>query len=257
MAKLSRDFVALLGALPTLHPREDIIGTGVLGSLNSEVIIAADGCNSVALDLAGTFSATYEVAGSVDGSRWQLIPIQAINLASKAFVASVVGTVQGTWVGKCGPYRFVRVRTIAWTSGGAAATLLATIGTLDDALDRMLTTSIVTNTGAAGAAVTLTLPAPGAGLRQTLTYLSVNRINGTAAALTAAAGPINVTTTNVPGTFVISMANDALPAGGKEPWREDVAFPIPGNAQNTALTFVAPAATGVIWRLTAGYYNAP
>lgn len=257
MAKLSRDFALALGALASLHPREDIIGSGVLASVNSEVIIAADGCNSVALDLRGTFSATYEVAGSIDGVNWQLIPVQPVNQASKAFVAAVTGTTPGSWAGKCGLYRFVRVRTTAWTSGGAAATLLATNGSLDDALDRMLTTSIVTNTGAAGAAVTLTLPAPGAGLRQYITYLSINRVNGTAAALTAAAGPINVTTTNVPGTLVISMANDALPAGGKEPWREDFAFPVTSLALNTASTFVAPVATGVIWRLTAGYYNAP
>jgi hypothetical protein len=257
MAKLSRDFAAALGALATLHPREDIIGIGVLGSVSSEVIIAADGCNSVAVDLRGTFNQTIEVAGSIDGVNWQLIPVQPVNQTSKSFVAAIVGTAAGTWAGKCGIYRFVRARCTAWTSGGAAAVVLATNGALDDALDRKLSSSIVTNTGAAGAAVTLTLPAPGSGLRQFLTYLSLNRVNGTAAALTAAAGPLNVTTTNVPGTLVISMANDALPAGGKEPWREDFAFPIPASANNTAITFVAPASTGVIWRLTAGYYNAP
>jgi hypothetical protein len=257
MAKLSRDFVASLGALATLHPREDILGVGNLGSVNSEVIIAADGCNSVAVDLRGIFNGNFEVAGSVDGTNWQLIPVQPINQTAKSFVAAITGGIAGIWVGKCGFYRFVRVRCTAWASGLAVATLLATNGILDDALDRMLTTSIVTNTGAAGAAVTLTLPAPGVGLRQFLTYLSLNRVNGTAAALTAAAGPINVTTTNVPGTLVISMANDALPAGGKESWREDFAFPIPANAQNTTLTFIAPAAPGAVYRLTAGSYNAP
>lgn len=257
MAKISRDFAASLGALATLHPREDIIGSGVLGSVNSEFIIAADGCNAVALDLRGTFSATFEVAGSVDGTNWQLIVMQPVNQTAKVFVASIVGVVTGTWAGKCGLYRFVRVRDIAHTSGAAAATLIATNGLLDDALDRMLTTAVLTNTGTAGAAVTLTLPAPGAGLRQYLTYLSINRVNGTAAALTAAAGPVNVTTTNIPGPLVISMANDALPAGGKEPWREDMSFPIVGTSQNTAMTIVAPVATGTIWRLTAGYYNAP
>ena len=257
MAKLARDQAAALGALPTLHPREDILGIGVLGSINSEVIIAADGCSSVAVDLRGTFNATHEIAGSIDGTNWQLIPVQPVNQASKAFVAAITGAVPGSWVGKCGPYRFVRVRATAWTSGGAAATLLATNGALDDALDRMVTTNIVTNTGAAGAAVTLTLPAPGAGLRQFLTYLSLTRLNGTASALTAAAAPVNITTTNMPGSLIIAEANDALVAGGRDIWREDFAYPVVASAQNTATTFVAPVATGVIWRLTAGYYIAP
>ncbi len=255
MAKIARDQAAALGALPTLHPREDIIGIGVLGSINSETIIAADGCSSVAVDLRGTFNARFEIAGSIDGTNWQLIPVQPVNQASKSFVAAITGSVVGSWIGKCGPYRFVRVRTTAWTSGAASATLLATNGALDDALDRMITTNLVTTTAATGVAATLTLPAPGAGLRQYLTYLRL--VRSATALLTAGATPTIVTTTNLPGSLAFTFGADASPQGTDKIIQEDFAYPVAASAQNTAITFVCPLTTGVIWRATAGYYIAP
>lgn len=113
----------------------------------------------------------------------------------------------------------------------------------------------MTAVGAAAAAVTLTLPAPGAGLRQYLTYLSINRFSSVL--LTAAAAPVTVTTTNLPGSLAFSFAADAAVLGALDRWREDFAFPIASSAQNTATTIVCPATTGVIWRATAGYYIAP
>jgi len=62
--KLSTD----LGTARVLHPRENLYVTGNLGSVNAEVIIASDGCASVMVDLRGTFSGTFEVAGTVDGT---------------------------------------------------------------------------------------------------------------------------------------------------------------------------------------------
>jgi hypothetical protein len=255
MPKISRDYGAALGALSTLHPREDLIVSGNLASLNSEIIVAADGCNTVSVDLRGTFNATFEVAGSVDGVNWHLILVQQVAVTTKLFVNAITGTTQGIWVGKCGWFRFVRVRCTAYTSGAAAAILMTGTGQLDDMLDRAIVPLIVTTTGVAGAAVTLTLPAPGVGMRQYLTYFSLVRINGTAAALTAAAGPINITTTNLPGSLVFSIGNGAIPAGESIPLREDMAFPLAASALNTAITFVAPISTGAIWRMTAGYFN--
>ena len=69
MAKLSRDLTT-----GTLHPRENIAGAGALGALNAEIVINADGASTVALDLRGTFNLTVEVAGSVDGTNWTLLP---------------------------------------------------------------------------------------------------------------------------------------------------------------------------------------
>lgn len=250
MAKLSKDLNA-----GNLHPRETIYGSGTLGALNAEVIVPADGAASLALDLRGTFSMTIEVAGSVDGVNYTLIPVRPINVASVQYVAAVTGTTAGTWVGKCAPFRFIRARVTAYTSGSATATLAADTTALDDTLQAMVSPLIVTSVGASAAAVTLTLPAPGAGLRQYLTYLSINRF--ATAVLTAAAAPVTVTTTNLPGSLAFSFAADAAALGTLDRWREDFAFPIASSALNTATTIVCPATTGVIWRVTAGYYVAP
>ena len=133
--------------------------------------------------------------------------------------------------------------------------LVEIIDRLHKASGGMITPLVVTAVSAAAAAVTLTLPAPGAGLRQYLTYLSINRF--ASALLTAAAAPVTVTTTNLPGTLAFSLPADAAAQGTLYPWREDFAYPLASSAQNTAMTIVCPATTGVIWRVTAGYYVAP
>jgi hypothetical protein len=251
MAKLSTD----IGTARPLHPRETLFGSGNLGALNAEIIINSDGAATVSLDLRGTFNMTVEVAGTVDGTNWTLIPMRPVNLASIAYVAAVAGTAAGVWVGKAAPFRQVRARVTAYTSGAAATFLVASIAPLDDSLQGLVTPTLVTNVGASGAAVTLTLPAPGAGLRQYLTYLSINRF--AVALLTAGAAPVTVTTTNLPGSLAFSFAADAAAQGTIDRWREDFAFPVAAAAQNTAVTVVCPATTNLIWRVTGGYYIAP
>ena len=134
-------------------------------------------------------------------------------------------------------------------------TLCAEAAPLDQSLDGMVTTHVVTGTAAAGAALTLTMPSPGAGLRAYLTYLRIGRF--AAAALTAGAAPVVVTTTNLPGSVAFSIPADASPAGELFAYQEDFAYPIAASAMATATTIVCPATTGVIWRATAGYYIAP
>jgi hypothetical protein len=250
MAKLQADLRSA-----TLHPRESLFATGTLAAINSEVITDCDGCGTVTLDMRGTFNLTVEVSGTIDGTNWTPIPMQMVNVASKLFVATITGSVQGTWRGACAGFRRVRVRVTAATSGSATTFLMANIGSPDMLFDAPMTPLIVTSVGASGAAVTLTLPAPGAGLRQYLTYLSINRF--AAALLTAGAVPVTVTTTNLPGSLAFSVPADAAAQGTLFPWREDFAFPVAASAQNTAVTIVCPATTSVIWRVTAGYYVAP
>lgn len=251
MAKISKDFTA-----GNLHPRETVFTTGVLGALNAEVIIGADGAQSLAVDLRGTFAMTIEVSGTIDEVNWQVIPVRPWNVSSIAYVAAIAGT--GTWVGKVGPFRKIRARVTAYTSGSCSLTIAADTAPLDDSLQGMTTPATQTAvSAAAGSAITLTIASPGAGLRHYITYIAVQRANGTAAALTATAGPVNITTTNIPGAMVIPFANDALAAGAVDRWREDFSYPIATSAQGTATTIVAPVQTGVIWRITAGYYVAP
>lgn len=249
MAKLSLD-----RKTGTRHPREGILSSGTLGALNAEVVIDCDGSGCVSLDMRGTFSMTVEVSGTVDGTNYVVIPMRS--QLGGAWLAAVVGTTAGVWMGTCIGFDKVRARVTAYTSGSSTATLLASSGLLDDfAAKGGMTTAIATAVGASGAAVTLTIASPGAGLRHYLTYLSINRF--AAALLTAAAAPVTVTTTNIPTGLAFSFGAEALPQGSLDRWREDFAYPMMATAQGTATTIVCPATTNVIWRVTAGYFVAP
>lgn len=248
MAKLSLD-----RRVGVLHPREALTVSGNLGALNAEIIVDCDGSASVTLDLNGTFNLTIEVSGTVDGVNWRLIPMKPINQAAKQY--AVVAGAAGAWIGACSGFRQVRARVTAYTSGAASAVLAASLPLPDQSLDGMITPLVVTAVGAAAAAVTLTLPAPAAGLRHYLTYLSIDRF--AAAALTAAAAPVTVTTTNLPGSLAFSFAADAALQGTLDRWRESFSYPLAASAQATATTIVCPTTTGVSWRATAGYYLAP
>lgn len=245
----------LLGVAPLLHPRENLFITGNLSAANTEIVADCDGCASVMMDLRGTFSGTMEVAGTVDGTNWIPIPLRPVNQASKLWVATVVGTTQGLWAGECSGFRRVRARCTAFTSGTFVVTLSASLAAMDRMAESMVTPNLVTILGTAAAITTLTLPAPGAGLRHYITYLSINRF--ATALLTAQAAPVAVTTTNLPGTLAFSVPAEAAAQGTLDRWREDFAFPLAASAQNAATTIVCPATTAVQWRMTAGFYVAP
>jgi hypothetical protein len=181
--------------------------------------------------------------------------VRPINQVALQYVAAVTGTAAGIWAGKCSPFRQIRARVTAYTSGAATTVLAADTAPLDDTLTGMIAPLLGTTTGAAAAAVTLTLAAPGAGLRQYLTYLAI--VRSASVALTAGAAPTVVTTTNLPGSLAFTFGADAAVQGVDKVIREDFAFPLAASAQNTAVTIVCPATTGVIWRVTAGYYAAP
>ncbi len=251
MAKLSTDT-----RLSTLHPRENMIAVGNLASLVSEIIMVADGCSTVTLDLRGTFVLNVEVSGTVDGANWIVIPLRPINGAGTgAYIANLVAPQPGAWVGSCAGFRQIRARCNGYTSGSAMAALCGSTAVVDQSLQGMVTNAVVTSTGAAGAAVTLTLPAPPAGLRHYISFISIARF--ASAALTAAAVPVTVTTTNLPGALAFTRPADALGLGQMEVFSEDFSLPLASVAQAAASTIVAPATPSVIWRLTAGYYVAP
>lgn len=251
MAKLSTDLRSAV-----LHPRENLFVQGNIGALNSEVVLNCDGASTVSVDLRGTFNLFLDVQGTVDGVNWVQIPMRLMNSAGKLYLATIGGnTIVGTYVGQCSQYRQVRARCGTYTSGMAVATLMVSNALPFFGLQDLITPQLVTNTGAAGAAVTLSIASPGAGLRHYLTYLSINRF--ATALLTAAATPVIVTTTNLPGSLAFSMPADAAAQGSLDRWREDFAYPLASSAQATATTIVCPATTGVIWRVTAGYYVTP
>ncbi len=253
MAKISRDLATPPGGVLLLHPRENLFATGNLAAVNSEIIAPCDGSGTVMLEVRGTSSMTLEVQGTVNGVDYELIPMRPKR--GGIYAITVSGAAPGLYVGDCSGYRSVRVRVTAYTSGACSATLSASMQVLNDSLQGAVTPGIGTTTGAAGAAVTLTLAAPGVGLRHYLTYLSMARC--ATALLTAAAVPVVCTTTNLPGALAFSRSADALAQGVCDAWREDFAYALASSAQNTATTIVCPATPNVIWRVTAGFYVAP
>lgn len=249
MAKLSRDL-----SPGVLHPRENLRAVGNLAALNAEIIADCDGCSTVSLDMRGTFNMTVEVSGTVDGTNWALIPVRPI--LGGAFLIAVAGAVQGVWVANCAGFQRIRARVTAFTSGSATATLIAGTALLNEMLGSGVSPLAVTAVGAAGAAVTLTLPTPGVGLRHYITALRVRRF--AAATLTAAAVPVTITTTNLPGSVAFSVGAEALAQGvALAEIMEDYAFPLMATAQNTATTIVCPATPNVIWRASAWYQVGP
>ena len=110
---------------------------------------------------------------------------------------------------------------------------------------------MVTATGAAGAAVTATLPAV-AGLRHYVDYIQV--VRSATVALTATATPILVTTTNLPGTPALTFGADAGGVGVDKILELDFGDAgLAASAINTATTVVCPGYTGVIWRVNIAY----
>lgn len=113
-------------------------------------------------------------------------------------------------------------------------------------------TLAVTGTAAAGAAVSVTLPAV-AGQFHYITGLQILKYNS--AAVTGTAVPVVVTTTNLPGalafTFPRAGAIGAVGVGDEQ--RFEFAVPLKSSAANTATTIVCPATTSVLWRVNVFY----
>ena len=253
MAKISRDLSA-----GNLHPRENIALTGSITAVNGTVTINADGCATTTVLVGAGLTGTLVVEGAIDSTSWQTIPMRAL-LPGGGFGAflqlMVLSGVSAVFTGACPQFTQLRVRCSAYTSGSASVTLAA-----DNAItsvDALLRASDghATNTGAAAAAVTLTLPAPPVGLFHHITRLIIQR--HAAALLTAAATPVIVTTTNLPGSRAFSIPADAAAQGAVYSEIVEPATPMRSSASATATTIVCPVTTGVIWRVSADFITAP
>lgn len=220
--------------------------TANLNTVNAEAYCDLSGQSTLAVDLRGTFVGTVQFEGTVDGTNYVVLP--GINQASQAFVTTA--TAPGAFIISVAGYQRVRVRCTAYTSGTITVAMRASQG-----LQMLLTQSVpsipATNTGATGAAVTLTLAAPGAGLFHYISSITLQRI--ATAVLTPAATPLVVTTTNLPGSLAFSAPADAAAQGVMHEQRFEPKEPIKSTTANTASTIVCPATTGVIWRVTATY----
>lgn len=246
MAKISRDFSS-----GNLHPRENPFGSGTISALNGAVTVVADGCNSVSINIAAGLTGTVTLEGSSDATNW--FPIAIRNIAALGSIGSLAigATSSGLWVGPCQYYSQVRARCSAYTSGSALVTLVADNGIMIVEAALRSADLYVTNTAASGVAVTLTLPAAPS-LFHFITRMEIKRF--AASLLTAGATPVIVTTTNL-NSRALSIPADAAMAGTMFSENIEAPLPIKAAVAGTATTIVAPATTGVIWRISASYYT--
>lgn len=108
----------------------------------------------------------------------------------------------------------------------------------------------VSSTAAAAAALTVTLPAAGAGLFH---YIDVIEITMYASAAgTGGATPVVVTSTNLPGAMAWTFPSGRA-IGVNYDYRLSANRALRSSVANTATTIVCPATTGVIWRVNVVY----
>lgn len=220
-----------------------------ISALNGEVVVDCFGIGSCGIDIRGTFSGTFVVQWSFNGTDFNTLPVMVPT--TEIFQVNI--TAAGSYVAHLpAATRRIRVLCIAYTSGTASVALRASSAENFMYAKPIPATSAVTNTGASGAGVTLTLAAPGAGLFHYITRLIIQRF--AVAALTAGAAPVLVTTTNLPGSKAFSFPADAALQGTIYSEIVEPSQPLKSSAANTATTIVCPATTNVIWRVTADFY---
>jgi hypothetical protein len=218
-----------------------------LNLLNAETFFDVNGHSTCMIDVRGTFVGTAVFEATVDGTNYIAVP--AYNLLTGAYVPQV--TAPGTVATNCAGFRRIRVRCSAYTSGTLIVAMRGSTADFAIIVERIPATLTVTATGAAAAAVTLTLAAPGAGMYHYIDSIKIDHF--ATALLTAAATPVLVTSTNLPGSPVINFRADAAPQGTLTTSIIQCGMPLRSTAANTATTVVCPATTAVIWRATAVY----
>lgn len=223
-----------------------------LAVINAETFFDCAGHNSAAIDIRGTFAATFNVQATIDGVNYFSIAV----FVPTTEIWQVNITAAGSYIAHLpAATKRVRVLCTAYTSGAANVALRGSTGDNIIYAKPIPTALAVTALSAANSTATLTLAAPGAGLFHYITYLRIYRINNSASAITGTA-LLAYTTTNLPGSLAFSAGN-AL-AAGAQITDADISMagnPLKSTAANTATTIVAPAAgAGVQTRLTALYY---
>lgn len=240
--------------------------TGTLASLASEVILNLDGDeNALVHVISNDFVGTIEFSACYDdtSANYHAVPAYPITNAAVGGTIPVAGRPLVTdglvaaqdvraYAVPCGQFRKLRVRAVAYTSGNAQVAITADANDSSHmSIAARPTTELISVTAAVGAALTATLPAV-PGLRHVLDFVRVTR--SATAALTAAATPVLITSSNLPSAFAMTMGQDAGGIGvDKEALMDFGGTGLAATAINTASTIICPAYVGVIWRINVGY----
>lgn len=241
------EYVGQIDALGGVTITDARAATASLAAINAEALSDLNGHATLSIDIRGTFVGTVVFEGTIDGTNY--VTIAAYNVATATYVASVTAAAQ--LAASVAGYRRVRVRCSAYTSGAIVVAMRATVADFTTIVERIPATSGLTATAAAGVAATLTIPAPGAGLYQYVSWIRIEKF--AAALLVAAAVPVIVTTTNLPGTPSFNFAANAALAGTLDEKIISADMPMRGIVANTAITVVAPLTASVLWKISASW----
>lgn len=217
----------------------------------------SDGTNSPAIKAASTAAVASDPALVIAVSPNNSVAVTQATAANlnATVVQGNAGSVAQSW--------FARITDATNTAAVKAASTAALAA--DPALVVTLSpntrdsvqpaTLVVTATAAANTALTLTIPAAGAGLFH---YISRIEISRTATAALAGTATLVVTTTNLPGTLAFSFGNAMVAGGTQKDLAENLLHPLKSSVANTATTIVAPApGAAVLWRMNVFYYTGP
>lgn len=252
------------GAIVPIRERRE--ANGVLATVNAELALDVNGDESALVYIQSTaFVGTLAFTGTSNADATQFFPVAAypysigcvggtIPLGGQPLLldALVAANTARVYAIPVGQLKKLLVRVTAYTSGACDCTIISEAqASLNTAINAKPSTLLATATGAASAAVTATLPAV-VGLRHIIDFIVVTR--SATVALTAAATPLVVTTTNLPGSPAITVGADAAAIGVDKEVRLDFGSSgLAATVLGTATTVVAPVATGSIWRITVAY----
>lgn len=223
--------------------------TVTLSALNATTQVDLAGTSVVAVDLrSAAFTGTVVFETTIDGVNWSTVP----GLVGSVPVSLVTGAgaVNSQVIVGCTGARSMRVRVSAYTSGGITVALRATMSDYATFALPVSAPLAVTATAAVNTGVTLTLPAPSAGLFHIITRIEITRFFATAGL--AGATPTVVTSTNLPGSMAWSFPT-AGALGSSVQIIAEPGQPLKSSTAATATTIVCPASTDTIWRVSAIY----
>jgi hypothetical protein len=252
------------GLARIVRPLREALGNFASGA--SEVVLNISGDTEclVYVNNSGAFNGTIEFAGASDNTGAAYFPIVAYPYAPACIGGTIPITSQPifndaivtantvrVYSVSCGQLKRIRVRVSAFTSGTCAVSVLTdSENTFNKIVSNDHSTLFQSQTAAVGAGLVVTLPAV-AGLRHVIKSVSV--VRSATAALTAAATPVVVTTSNLPGAPALTFGADVAGIGIDKIVTLDVQNGLTATSLNTATTFTAPAYVGVIWRINVAY----
>lgn len=218
-----------------------------LGALNAEVVSDVDGQTFAQVDVRGTFNLTLTPSYSIDGINFFDLPVW--NRGLETFAVGITALGFYSFEIPVGTTK-IRVRVTAFTSGAAIVSLSSNRG-VQMIYTKPIPTTLAINSATAIGVLNNATIGGATGLFHYITKIRIEKHCG--AALTPAATPIVVTTTNLNNTPSFGFKTVGAQGDSEIVELDFTANPLKAStAANTVIG--CPAVTGVIWRVQAFYY---